>query len=143
MSDVMTSEGLDLIFRNARTHNAWLDKPVEDTLLNQVYDLAKMGPTSANMCPMRIIFVKSPASATWSGWAAAGSVWATTSASRIRSGAAGAALGSADSWACCRCGGPPAWRNSSEFVGITRKSPSSGSAELQASYRSAAFSQPP
>jgi 3-hydroxypropanoate dehydrogenase len=58
MSDVMTSEGLDLIFRNARTHNAWLDKPVEDTLLNQVYDLAKMGPTSANMCPMRIIFVK-------------------------------------------------------------------------------------
>ena len=61
MSDVMTSEGLDLIFRNARTHNAWLDKPVEDTLLNQVYDLAKMGPTSANMCPMRIIFVKTQA----------------------------------------------------------------------------------
>ena len=27
MSDVLTSEGLDLIFRNARTHNAWLDKP--------------------------------------------------------------------------------------------------------------------
>jgi 3-hydroxypropanoate dehydrogenase len=60
MSDVMTSEGLDLIFRNARTHNAWLDKPVEDTLLSQIYDLAKMGPTSANMCPMRIIFVKTP-----------------------------------------------------------------------------------
>ena len=59
MSDLLTSEGLDLIFRNARTHNAWLDKPVEDTLLNQVYDLAKMGPTSANMCPMRIVFVRS------------------------------------------------------------------------------------
>ena len=59
MSDVVSSEGLDLIFRRARTHNVWLDKPVEDALLTQVYDIAKMGPTSANMCPMRIIFVKS------------------------------------------------------------------------------------
>ena len=59
MSKVMSDDGLDLIFRNARTHNAWLDKPVEDTVLRQVYDLAKMGPTSANMCPMRIVFVKS------------------------------------------------------------------------------------
>ena len=59
MSDVVSSEGLDIIFRQARTHNVWLDKPVEDALLAQVYDLAKMGPTSANMCPMRIIFVKS------------------------------------------------------------------------------------
>jgi len=55
----MSNDGLDLIFRNARTHNTWLDKPVEDALLRQVYDLAKMGPTSANMCPMRILFVKS------------------------------------------------------------------------------------
>ena len=60
MSSVMNSEDLDLIFRNARTHTAWLEKRVEDSLLQQVYDLAKMGPTSANMCPMRIIFVKSP-----------------------------------------------------------------------------------
>lgn len=52
---------LDLMFRNARTHSAWLDKPVPDDLLRQVYDLARMGPTSANMCPMRIVFVKSPA----------------------------------------------------------------------------------
>lgn len=59
MSDILSSEGLDLIYRKARTHNVWLDKPVEDALLAQVYDLAKMGPTSANMCPMRIIFVKS------------------------------------------------------------------------------------
>jgi len=50
---------LDLIFRQARTHSVWLDKPVDDALLRQVYDLAKMGPTSANMCPMRIIFVRS------------------------------------------------------------------------------------
>ena len=59
MSNVLSSEDLDLLFRNARTHNAWLDKPVDDALLKQVYDLAKMGPTSANMCPMRIVFVKS------------------------------------------------------------------------------------
>ena len=59
MSDVKNNDGLDLIFRKARTHNVWLDKPVEDGLLRQVYDLAKLGPTSANMCPMRIVFVKS------------------------------------------------------------------------------------
>jgi 3-hydroxypropanoate dehydrogenase len=60
MSNVMSADGLDLIFRNARTHNGWLNKPVDDALLRQVYDLAKMGPTSANMCPLRIVFVKSP-----------------------------------------------------------------------------------
>ena len=59
MSDVVSSEDLDRIFRRARTHNVWLDKPVDDALLRQVYDLAKMGPTSANMSPMRIVFVKS------------------------------------------------------------------------------------
>jgi 3-hydroxypropanoate dehydrogenase len=56
---VVSNENLDVIFRNARTHNYWLDKPVDDALLKQVYDLAKMGPTSANMCPLRIVFVKS------------------------------------------------------------------------------------
>jgi len=61
MINVMSDDGLNLIFRNARTHNVWLSRPVPDTLLRQVYDLAKMGPTSANMSPMRIMFVKSPA----------------------------------------------------------------------------------
>jgi 3-hydroxypropanoate dehydrogenase len=55
----ITDDALDLIFRNARTHSAWLDQPVDDDLLRRVYDLAKMGPTSANMSPMRIVFVKS------------------------------------------------------------------------------------
>jgi 3-hydroxypropanoate dehydrogenase len=59
MSDVLSDAALDRIFRNARTHTAWLDRPVDDALLRQVYDLARMGPTSANMCPMRIVFVKS------------------------------------------------------------------------------------
>lgn len=59
MGDVLNSEGSELLFRKARTHSAWLDKPVDDVLLRQIYDLAKMGPTSANMCPMRIVFVRS------------------------------------------------------------------------------------
>jgi 3-hydroxypropanoate dehydrogenase len=59
MNAVVSSEALDVIFRKARTHTAWQDRPVEDALLRQVYDLARLGPTSANMCPMRIVFVKS------------------------------------------------------------------------------------
>jgi 3-hydroxypropanoate dehydrogenase len=58
--NTVNNEALDLLFRNARTHNVWLDKPVDDALLRQVYDLARMGPTSANMSPMRIVFVTSP-----------------------------------------------------------------------------------
>jgi len=56
---VANDESLELIFREARTHSVWRDETVDDRLLRQVYDLAKMGPTSANMSPMRIVFVKS------------------------------------------------------------------------------------
>jgi nitroreductase len=59
MSRLLNDDGLKLLFHEARTHNGWLDKPVDDALLRQVYDLAKMGPTSANMSPLRIVFVKS------------------------------------------------------------------------------------
>jgi 3-hydroxypropanoate dehydrogenase len=59
MSTTLGDAGWDLLFRNARTHSAWLNKPVDDAILQQVYDLAKMGPTSANMCPLRIVSVKS------------------------------------------------------------------------------------
>ena len=61
MTNMLSSEGQDLIFRNARSHSVWLEKPVDDALLRQVYELTKFGPTSANMCPLRIIFVKSQA----------------------------------------------------------------------------------
>lgn len=57
----LDDKSLDLIFRSARTHNVWLDKPVDDALLHAVYDVMKMGPTSANSSPARIVFVKSPA----------------------------------------------------------------------------------
>jgi 3-hydroxypropanoate dehydrogenase len=53
--------GLDILFRHARTHNAWQDKPVGDELLKELYDLMKWAPTSANSSPARIIFVKSAA----------------------------------------------------------------------------------
>lgn len=56
---VADEKSLDVIFRNARSQNGWQDKPVDDALLGQVYDLCKWGPTSANCCPMRIVFVKS------------------------------------------------------------------------------------
>ncbi|QEL20082.1 malonic semialdehyde reductase [Limnoglobus roseus] len=55
----LNAEGQDLLFRNARTHFHWLPTPVEDAELRQLYDLAKFGATSANMCPMRVVFVKS------------------------------------------------------------------------------------
>lgn len=51
-------EGLDLLFRQARTHNAWHPRGVPEYLLREVYDLAKWGPTSANASPMRILFLK-------------------------------------------------------------------------------------
>jgi 3-hydroxypropanoate dehydrogenase len=59
MKNMLSNEGQELIFRNARSHSYWLDNPVDDGLLRKVYELTKMGPTSANMCPLRIIFVKS------------------------------------------------------------------------------------
>lgn len=51
---------LDTIFLEARSYSFWQDKPVSDEILHKAYDIMKMGPTSANMCPLRIVFVKSP-----------------------------------------------------------------------------------
>lgn len=50
---------LDLIFRQARTHNEWLDVPVPEALLREAVELTKMGPTSANASPLRLVFVQS------------------------------------------------------------------------------------
>ncbi len=54
------STALDQLFRNARTHNDWQDKPVADSLLTELHDLMKWGPTSANCWPLRVVYVKSP-----------------------------------------------------------------------------------
>jgi 3-hydroxypropanoate dehydrogenase len=61
MSQSASDECLNVIFREARTHSAWLPRPVDDDLLRKVYDLAKFGPTSANTMPMRVLFLKSAA----------------------------------------------------------------------------------
>jgi 3-hydroxypropanoate dehydrogenase len=61
VSNILNDAGMDIIFREARTHKSWLDDQVSDVILEAVYDLAKMGPTSANTCPMRVVYVKSAA----------------------------------------------------------------------------------
>jgi 3-hydroxypropanoate dehydrogenase len=55
----ISEEAIDTIFRKARTYSSFLPDPVSDDLLRAVYHLAKLGPTSANTMPMRIVFVKS------------------------------------------------------------------------------------
>ncbi|MBX6317380.1 malonic semialdehyde reductase [Pigmentiphaga sp.] len=56
----ISQEALDQIFLTARTQNGWLDKPVSDDLLRQIYEIAKMGPTSMNCQPMRVVFLRTP-----------------------------------------------------------------------------------
>ncbi len=56
---MLNDAALDTLFRHARSHNRWSDRPVDDALLMQVFELMKWGPTSANTSPARIVFVKS------------------------------------------------------------------------------------
>ena len=56
---MLNDTALNTLFNEARTHNGWLDKPVTDTQLHQLFDLLKWGPTSTNSSPARIVFVKS------------------------------------------------------------------------------------
>lgn len=59
-AESVDDSALDQLFRAARTHNAWQDRLVPEALLREALDLAKMGPTSANVSPMRVVFVRSP-----------------------------------------------------------------------------------
>jgi 3-hydroxypropanoate dehydrogenase len=59
MSKILDDAALDSLFRAARTQNGWQSKPVSDALLQALWELAKMGPTSANCSPMRVLFLKS------------------------------------------------------------------------------------
>jgi 3-hydroxypropanoate dehydrogenase len=61
MSEKISQDAIEALFTEARTHNGWLDKPVDDALLHQAWDIARMGPTSANCSPLRVFFVKSAA----------------------------------------------------------------------------------
>ncbi len=60
MTGAIAKECLDQIFFQARTHNKWQDKPVLDEQLRQLVEIMKLGPTSANQSPARIVFVRTP-----------------------------------------------------------------------------------
>ncbi|MBE9516577.1 MAG: malonic semialdehyde reductase [Proteobacteria bacterium] len=55
----LDDQALDVLFREARSFSHWLDEPVTDEQLQAVYELMKFGPTAANSCPARLVFVRS------------------------------------------------------------------------------------
>ena len=55
----LNNQSLKQLFLEARTHNAWQDKPIKESLLEELFDLMKMAPTSANCSPVRLVFVQS------------------------------------------------------------------------------------
>lgn len=59
MSDSLNAAALDQLFRTARTQNAFADTPVSHEVLRELYELVKWGPTAANSCPARFVFVTS------------------------------------------------------------------------------------
>ncbi len=60
MSTPIDSQALATLFSEGRTHSAWLDKPVPDALLEQLYAQVSLGPTAVNSCPGRFVFVRTP-----------------------------------------------------------------------------------
>lgn len=56
MSQPLDDAALDQVFRSARTYNGYLDKPVSEAQLHAIWDLMKMGPTSANQMPARLVW---------------------------------------------------------------------------------------
>jgi 3-hydroxypropanoate dehydrogenase len=59
MNQALAEPYLDQLFREARTYNGWTDRAVDDGLIRQLYELLKLGPTSANSCPARFVWVRS------------------------------------------------------------------------------------
>ena len=61
MSQALSAEVLDQLFREARSFNDWLDKDVTEAQIREIYELLKMGPTSVNMQPARFVWCRSQA----------------------------------------------------------------------------------
>ena len=59
MTQIISDSALDQLFRDARTHNKWLEKPVTQTQIEAIYELLKMAPTSANQQPGRFVWCTS------------------------------------------------------------------------------------
>ena len=60
MAEALPDSALDQLFREARSYNGWLDRDVSETQIEAIWELMKMGPTSANQLPARIVWCKSP-----------------------------------------------------------------------------------
>ncbi len=59
-SNKLDQAALDTLFLSARSHNGWQDKKLPEGIIEEIYDLWKMGPTTANSCPARLVFIQSP-----------------------------------------------------------------------------------
>ena len=59
MHKAIDDAALDTVFRNARTHNKWQDKPVSPAILMAIYELMALAPTAGNSSPARMVFVAS------------------------------------------------------------------------------------
>jgi 3-hydroxypropanoate dehydrogenase len=59
MAEALPDSALDQLFRDARSYNGWLERDVDDEQLRAIYELMKMGPTSANQQPARVVWCKS------------------------------------------------------------------------------------
>ncbi|MCP5085278.1 MAG: malonic semialdehyde reductase [Rhodobacteraceae bacterium] len=55
----LDDDAIDLILRDARSHYAWTDRPVAPELLETIYQITSLGPTSMNCCPARFVFATS------------------------------------------------------------------------------------
>jgi nitroreductase len=60
VSSTIQRSALDQSFNEARTYNEWSEKPVDEQTVRELYDVLKWGPTSANCCPARFVWVRSP-----------------------------------------------------------------------------------
>lgn len=59
MASRIDDRALDQLFRSARTRNGWTDRPVSEESIRELYGLLRLGPTSANSCPARFVWVRS------------------------------------------------------------------------------------
>jgi len=60
MRTPLDESALDVLFRHARSQNGWRNEPLPEGILESIWDLAKLGPTSANTEPMRVVWCVSP-----------------------------------------------------------------------------------
>jgi len=60
MAEPLGDAALDQLFRAARTYNGYIDRPVSVDQLHAIWDLVKMGPTSANQLPARLVWLTTP-----------------------------------------------------------------------------------